>query len=647
MLKKIVLILVVGLLAFAQIDAQMKLSTQSKKAIKKFESALNYFDARNDQDAIEELKDAIKADEEFIEAYLLLADIYFAHNDYENEIIQLEKVISISPDKAKKSYLNLGLAYFLTGDYQKAQPNFTKFLQTSPADKYVPETEYYIACCEFALDALKNPVAFEPINMGESVNTEFDDYMPSITADEEVLVTTVALPIDRSLPFTTSQNIQEDFFISIKKDGVWSEAMNMGPPINTSGNEGAQTISSDGRIMLFTACHRPDRIGRSCDIYFSKRNNHGWDPPQNIGKPINSEAWESQPSISSDGRSIYFTSGRPGGYGGKDLWKSELGKDGFWQDPVNLGPNVNTENDEVSPFIHPDNQTLYFSSNGHVGMGGYDIFMSKKDENGEFLEPQNLGYPINTFKNEEYLIVNAKGDLAYFSSDRPGSRRKDIYYFELYPEARPIPVAYVKGSIYDAASMELLSASIQLIDLEGSTTVAETTSNKNDGKYLVCLPTGRNYAFNVSKDGYLFHSENFSLKNLDDPSKPYLIDIGLNKIQAGKSVVLRNIFFETDSYALKPESKTELEELVGYLNKNAGMKIEIGGHTDNVGSETHNQELSENRAKSVYEYLIAEGIDKGRLKFKGYGLSKPIDTNDTEEGRANNRRTEFTIVGLL
>lgn len=644
MLKKILLTLFVGLIVFAQADAQMKLSTKSKKATKKFESALNYFDAHNDMAAIEELKDALKADEEFIEAYLLLADIYFAHDDYENEIVQLEKVIALNPEMAKKSYLNLGLAYFLTGNYQEALPNLSKFLTTGPNEKFVPETEYYISCCEFAIDAMKNPVDFDPVNMGESVNTEFNDYMPSITADEEVLVTTVALPIDRSMPFNDSQNIQEDFFISIKKDGKWSEAMNMGPPVNTPGNEGAQTISSDGRIMLFTACHRPDRIGQSCDIYFSKRNNHGWDPPQNIGKPINSPAWESQPSISSDGKCIYFTSGRPGGYGGKDLWKSELGKDGFWQEPVNLGSNVNTENDEVSPFIHPDSHTLYFSSNGHVGMGGFDIFMSKKNEKGEFSEPQNLGYPINTFKNEEYLIVNAKGDLAYFSSDRPGSRRKDIYNFELYPEARPVPVAYVKGSIYDAASMELLSANIELIDLDGSKPVAETTSGRQDGKYLLCLPTGRNYAFNVSKDGYLFHSENFSLKNLEDPSKPYLLDIGLNKIQAGKSVVLRNIFFETDSYALKPESKTELEELVGYLNQNAGMKIEIGGHTDNVGSVEHNQELSENRANSVYQYLIAQGIDKTRLRYKGYGLTKPIDTNETEEGRAINRRTEFMII---
>jgi outer membrane protein OmpA-like peptidoglycan-associated protein len=644
MLKKILLTLFVCLIAFSQIDAQMKLSTRSKKAIKKFESALNYYDMRNDQEAIKELKSAIKADDQFLEAYLLLADIYFTHDDYENEIIQLEKAISISPDKAKKSYLNLGLAYFLTGNYSKALPNFQKFLQTGPAQKFVPETEYYVACCEFAINAMENPVDFNPVNLGESVNTEFNDYMPSITADEEILVTTVALPIDRSRPFTLSQNIQEDFFISIKKDGHWTEAMNMGPPINTPGNEGAQTISSDGRIMLFTACHRPDRIGRSCDIYFSTRNNRGWDPPQNIGKPINSEAWESQPSISSDGRCIYFTSGRPGGYGGKDLWKSELGKDGYWQEPVNLGPKINTENDEVSPFIHPDNTTLYFSSNGHVGMGGYDIFRSQKDVNGDFSKHQNLGYPINTFKNEEYLVVNAKGNLAYFASDRPGSRRKDIYNFELYPEARPVPVAYVKGQIYDASSKDLLSAKIELVDLDGSISVAQTISGKFDGKYLVCLPTGRNYAFNVSKDGYLFHSENFSLKDLEDPTKPYLLDIGLDKIQAGKSVVLKNIFFETDSYALKPESKTELDELVSFLNKNTGIKIEIGGHTDNVGTETYNQELSENRAKSVYDYLADHGIEKDRLEFKGYGLSKPIDSNETEEGRANNRRTEFTII---
>ncbi len=644
MIKRISIFLTFVLIVFAQLDAQDKLSTKSKKAKKKFESALNYYDLRNDYQAIEELKSAIKADDNFIEAYLLLADIFFSLSDYENEIIQLEKAISINPNAAQKSYLNLGLAYFLTGQYQPAHTNLTKFLETKPKAKFIPETEYYLACCDFALESIESPVDYDPINMGESVNTAYNDYMPSLTADEETLVTTVALPVDQSIPYGSNTNIQEDFFVSFKKDGKWSEAMNMGKPVNTPGNEGAQTISSDGRIMLFTACHRPDRIGRSCDIYFSTKSNYGWSSPKNIGQPINSPAWESQPSISSNGKCIYFTSGRPGGYGGKDLWKSELGTDGYWQEPVNLGPNINTGNDEVSPFIHPDNQTLYFSSNGHVGMGGYDIFKSQMEKEGEFVEVQNLGFPINTFKNEEYLIVNAKGDLAYFASDRPGSRMKDIYHFELYKEARPLPVTYVKGTIYDAQTNELLSADIELIDLDDSESTTETSSGNNNGKYLVCLPSERNYAFNISKDGYLFHSENFSLKNLDDPSKPYLIDIGLRRIQAGKAVVLKNIFFETDSYALKDESKAELGKLLTFLNDNPEIRIEISGHTDNVGTMAYNLELSGNRAKSVYEYLIDKGTEKSRLTFKGYGMTKPIDSNETEDGRAANRRTEFMII---
>ncbi|MEA3443126.1 MAG: OmpA family protein, partial [Bacteroidota bacterium] len=545
---------------------------------------------------------------------------------------------------AKKSYLNLGLAYFLTGQYQPAYDNLLKFLKTGPKEKFIAETEFHIACCEFALDAIENPVDFDPVNMGDAVNSEFNDYMPSISADEEVLVTTVELPLEPNMPQYSNKRVQEDFFISYKNNGIWSKAVNMGKPINTPRNEGAQTVSSDGRIMLFTSCFRDDCIGRSCDIFFTVKNKYGWEPPRNIGKPINTHAWESQPSLSSNGKCIYFTSGRPGGYGGKDLWKSELGNDGYWQEPVNLGSEINTKHDEVSPFMHPDNQTLYFASNGHVGMGGFDLFQTKKDEKDEFSRPKNLGYPINTFKNDEYLIVNAKGDLAYFASDRPGSRKRDIYTFVLYKEARPNPVTYVKGMVYDAASKELLSANIELIDLEDTKKINEIKSSKFDGQYLVCLPVDQNYAFNVSKDGYLFHSENFSLKNLEDPSKPFLIDIGLKKIEAGISVVLKNIFYETDSYALKPESKTELNKLLAFLNKNPGIKIEIGGHTDNIGTKEYNLELSENRAKSVNDYLIAQGIDKERLNFKGYGMSKPIDTNETEEGRATNRRTEFMII---
>jgi len=399
----------------------------------------------------------------------------------------------------------------------------------------------------------------------------------------------------------------------------------------------------DGKTMVFAACNREDGKG-SCDIYFSRKVGNNWTPAQNMGYPINTSAWESQPSISSDGRTLYFVSNRKGGFGDKDIWMSQLGDDGYWQEPVNLGEDINTKEMDASPFIHADNQTLYFSSTGHLGMGGFDLFVSKRMVDGSFTEPKNLGYPINTFKDEEYLIVNAKGDKAYFSSNRPDSRKRDIYQFELYEDIRPTEVTYVKGIIYDATNSKGLRSTIELIDLSTSKKVITSYSDKKTGKYLICLTTNTNYAFNVSKNGYLFYSENFSLKERTEFTEPYKMDIALSPIETGKSVVMKNIFFDTDSYNIKSESYTELDKLVSFMTLNSGIKVEIGGHTDNVGQKDYNLTLSENRAKSVYDYIVSKGISKERLSYKGYGMTKPIVDNDTLENRAKNRRTEFKII---
>ena len=322
----------------------------------------------------------------------------------------------------------------------------------------------------------------------------------------------------------------------------------------------------------------------------------------------------------------------------------------------------------MSPFIHTDNKTLYFASDGLIGMGGCDLFVSRKIllypsdrlpapnpsgersdglQNSEWQTPVNLGYPINTYKDEIGLIVNARGNLAMFSSDRLSKQGKDIYEFDLYEQARPVKVNYVKGKVFDADTKKRLKAKFELIDLETAKIVVESHSNSINGEYLVCLPIDKNYALNVSKKGYLFYSENFSLKNLADPSKPYFIDVALQPIKVGEKVVLKNIFFETDSYELKLESKAELEKLIYYMKENPGIKVEISGHTDNVGSKEHNKKLSHNRAKSVFEYLTQDFPSlTERLTYKGYDYSEPIATNDTEEGRAKNRRTEFKIIGI-
>ena len=311
----------------------------------------------------------------------------------------------------------------------------------------------------------------------------------------------------------------------------------------------------------------------------------------------------------------------------------------------NLGGKVNTPYEDISPFIHPDCKTLYFASKGHPGLGSYDLFVAKTEDEGKtWSNPKNLGYPINTLGEERSLIVNAKGDLAMFSSSST-KRDLDIYGFELPPEVKPVTVTYVKGYIYDSKTNERLKAKCEMLDIESGEKMVDMFSGDN-GEYMVCLPIDKDYAFNVSREGYLFYSENFSLTNLEHPEEPYIMNIPLQPIEKGVTVVLKNIFFKTDSYDLLPDSYTELGKVVEYMNANPKMKIEIGGHTDNVGTKAYNKTLSENRAKSVYNYLVSQGIAKERLSYSGYDFSVPIATNDTEEGRAQNRRTEFKVVSV-
>ncbi len=372
----------------------------------------------------------------------------------------------------------------------------------------------------------------------------------------------------------------------------------------------------------------------------------GGGEPENLGEVVNSPQWDSQPSFSSDGKTLYFASNRPGGKGASDIWKTILQADGQWTPPVNLGDSINTREEEMAPFIHPDDQTLYFSSRGHPGMGGLDLFYSRKDVNGGWRKPVNLGYPINTCADEITLVVNARGNMAYISSDKLGGKgRQDIYKFPLYREAQPMLTTYFKGIVYDEETRAKLEARFELVDLGNSKMVAESRSDRITGEFLLALPTERNYALNVSRDGYLFYSDNFSLTGYNPQDKPLIKNIPLKPIRIGEAVILKNIFFDTDKFILKDESLVELQKLLALLQKNHGLKIEISGHTDNIGSEAHNLELSGNRAIAVYQYLLQHGISAGRLSHAGYGFSQPIDVNTTEQGRANNRRTEFKVIG--
>jgi outer membrane protein OmpA-like peptidoglycan-associated protein len=641
---KSLLIISLALLFSLQIYSQSKYHTTSKSAGKNFDKALKYFDERDDDNALKYLKKAIKSDDGFIEAYMMMAQIYKDKKEFKDAIYFFEKGLNVNPRFNPPGYLILADVEFDQGLFADALSHAEKFLELADFKKVNRiDAQHFIDNCTFALDKFNNPVPFVPVNLGDSVNSDKNEYWPSLSVDESKLIITVLDPAD---PSKTAQrtSFQEDFYESKRNpDGSWSKRRNVGSPLNTNDNEGAQTISADGRFLLFTGCNREEGAGK-CDIYFSGFLNGEWSVPLNLGYPVNSAYSEKHPSISADGRKLYFASDRPGGLGGLDIWSSQKLINGTWSFPVNLGENINTPGNEQSPFIHPDNQSIYFSSEGHQNMGKGDIFISRLDSSGNWTPAVNLGYPINTWNNELGLIVNAAGDMAYYASDRLKDRGLDIYEFPLYQEARPVPVSYMKGRVFDARTWKGIEAVFQLIDIQTGQLVMESSSAPEEGDFLVSLPAGRNYALNVSKPGYLFYSDNFSLAEIRKRTDPFLKDVPLSPINIGEKVVLKNIFYAFDSFVVQTESQTELNKIIEFLNLNPNVRIEISGHTDNIGNMQYNQSLSEKRAKAVVDYLASSGIQMNRLTYKGYGSSVPIGTNDTEEGRSINRRTELRIV---
>jgi outer membrane protein OmpA-like peptidoglycan-associated protein len=644
MVMKRILLFLFLLASTWMVVAQDQLSTKSDKARRLFINAYRNYQDRQDETAMELALLAIKEDNKFVEAYLLIAELYNEKKDYQNEIWAYKSVIKVVNKVNPKVYLLLGDAERMGGKPADAIIHY-KLVLAEPGltEKYGEELDNKIKQCEFAIVAMKNPVPFKLLNLGPMINSKFSEYWPGMTVDESELILTVLLP-DEKLDMFGRPHYQEDFYVSRKKGADWDARVDLGLPMNTPNNEGAQSISADGQTLVFTACNRPEGMG-NCDLYISKKIGNSWTVPQNMGSPINTVSKETQPSLSADGKTLFFASDRRSSKGGLDIWRTEQNEDETWQIPVNLGDTINTKKDDQAPFFHSDNQTLYFSSAGHPGLGGLDLYMTKLYKDNKWSIPHNLGYPLNTMGDEVSLHVNARGTYGLISSEREeGYGKLDIYKFELFDKIRPKPVTYMKGIVYDAETGQKLEAKFELIDLQTQKTVARSESNPLTGEFLVCLPVHNLFALNVSKPGYLFYSENFSLNNPGDSLKTFIKDIPLQPIKIGKTMVLNNIFFDFDKFSLKPESFAELNKLLVFLQFNPGLKIEIGGHTDNAGSVNHNQVLSNNRAKAVYDFLVQQKIKPERLSFHGYGASVPLSTNSTEEGKAQNRRTEIKIV---
>lgn len=645
-MKKILLIIFCFQLGLTMLYGQRDYSTRSKKAIKFYQSAREAFDNMQDDKALVRLEKALEKDDEFIEAYLLRAEIHRASSSYQKQVEDYLTVKKIDDEYFPYLYYNLGAAQLKTGKYENAKESLNQFLNVKKAREISKlRAQELIKQCDFAIQLINNPVPFNPEPFHTGVPDTINQYWPSLSVDEKVLVFTALLVDSTRKTIVGNFAHQEDFFYCQKDEGSWTKAKPLGKPINTPENEGAQHISADGTRIVYTACNREDGHGR-CDIYFTYRTRNGWSRPVNAGPEINSKYSDKQPSLSPDGQILYFSSNRPGGYGGMDIWYAQRSKQGYFKEAQNMGELVNTAGDEISPYIHADNQTFYFSSDGHFGLGNKDIFFIKKDSNNMWQDPINIGYPINDYTDEIGLIINAKGDKAYYTADNDKGF-KAIYQFDMPEELRPKPVSYVSGRIFDKQTGEGLEATFQLLSSISNDTIMQVTSNAEDGNYLVCLPAGQEYTLTVDQRGYLFYSAHFDLMQNNTFKDPLKLDIPLMKIEVGEKVVLNNIFFKTDSYSMLPQSNAELAKIVNFLNDKPYLTIEIGGHTDNTGTPAYNKELSEKRAKAVYDYLVKQGEFSQRLTYKGYGETEPIAPNTTEKGRALNRRTELKVTGKI
>lgn len=653
---------------------------------------------KDNKDGLKEAKNNIEKGDEFFEKgsvfYKLAIDPYLAANKFNpnnallnykigkcylysnyklKSIPYLEKALSLNPAVDLQLHLVLAKAYHLDMQWDKAIQEFKLFQQTlgkgEEFNGLKEEVTKHIEECNTGKEMVKHPIRVFIDNVGPEINTQYSDYGPVISADESIMLFTSRRPgTTGGLMDPQINEYFEDIYVSTRKGSKWTTAMNMGSPINTEDHDANSGLSADGQKFLIY-------IGKNNgDLYEAELKGESWSKPERMNKNINTDFHESSACYSPDGKAVYFVSDKPeGGLGSRDIYVSMKDEKGRWGKAVNLGNAINTPYGEEGVFMHPDGKTIYFSSQGHKSMGGYDIFKSVY-ENGRWGEPENLGYPVNTPDDDVFFVISASGKHGYYASfNANGFGEKDIYVVTfLGPEKEMIlnnednllasltapiketviaPVVEVKaaaltilkGVITDALTTKPLEATIELIDNQKNEIVASFTSNSASGKYLVSLPAGKNYGIAVKKEGYLFHSENFDIP-VTAAFQEVTKDIALKNVSVGTKIILKNIFFDFDKATLRPESTNELERLTKLLNDVPTLKIEISGHTDSKGAADYNQKLSQNRAKAVVDYLVKAGIGTDRLTFAGYGKDQPIATNDTDDGRQLNRRTEFKII---
>lgn len=568
----------------------------------------------------------------------------------EQAIACIEKCTLKDDQMHVMAFLYLGDAYHSAYQFDRAIETYEHFkmLLSPHKDKeLLVEANRKIEMCKVAKKLIFQPVDVKIENMGSTINSQYAEYSPVLTADESTMIFTTRRPKSTGREQDITGETYEDIFISYKKDSVWSKAESIGKSINTEGNEASVGISVDGQIIFIYK----DDIDGDGNLYVTHLNGNHWSTPLKLNDNINSKSWEPSAFISADENRLYFASDRAGGFGGRDLYSSDKLPDGEWAKAVNLGPTINTAFEEDAPFIHPDGKTLYFSSNGHATMGGFDIFSSSLTDNHIWKTPVNIGYPINSPEDDIYYVVSPNNERAYYSSFKEGGfGEKDNYMITFKTFVEP-PLTVLRGLITDPFGKVPEVVNITVTDNETDKVVGTYHTNSVTGNYLIILPPGKNYNITYEADNFLFHSTNIDVTN---NSNFYVIHepIQLQPLIVGSKIVLNNIFFDFDKATLRPASNVELKKLDTFLAKYPQMIVEISGHTDSKGADDYNLILSDKRAKAVVDYLITRGINKNQMVSKGYGETQPSVNNTNPDGSDNpvnrqlNRRVELKIIGM-
>lgn len=675
MMKKnalfILLIFFLNINLFSQeedIEFSSKKFPGRSKELSVAKSQIKYGEINLDNNNFEEaLKLLLKAYDFNPNNSILNFDIGFCYFNMPQKFQSLsffKKAYKLNPKIKIKGYkdINFYLAQANHWDYKfdTAINYYKNYIETlNPKNK--EEINIINKCiqeCNNGIILMKDTLNVKITNLGENVNSEYKEYGPLVVSDgSKIYFTSRRKGTTGGDIFMPDRLYYEDIYETNRTASGWTKARSVGSPLNTKVHDAVVGLSPDGQQLFVYA----DKNGG--DIYVSILNGSRWSRPKPLSGEINSPAHESKASISYDNKTLYFISDRKDlSIGGKDIFYSTLDNAGNWSAPKNLSNKINTPYDEVDLFLHPDGRTIYFSSKGHNSMGGFDIFKSVMKSDGEWEDPINIGYPINTPDDDVFYVTTASGKFAYFVSVRnDGYGVHDLYEIsflqpiksqtkekeEIKENEKPIKdrvlVTLVRGTVIDAITKLALEVNIDIVDLQTSESVANFQTNSFSGKYIINLPSGKNYGINVNKQGYMFHSENFNLPDTAD-FQEFVVDIELKKLEVGTTITLKNIFFDYDKSSLRPESESELALVIEVLNNNPKIQIEISGHTDSIGSDDYNKNLSQERAKAIVDYLINKGIIQTRLSYKGYGKEKPIATNETDEGRQLNRRVEFKIV---